>query len=122
MFFFGVIVSDVIFFGNVFNLFHIPMWGVIAYFYRFSWGTQILLYFANVIMAIWQEPEERSILSILLIPILLFVYSKLWIVVLANAVIKIIGDAFRHREAAWDKTVHTAEATLPGSEPQENKR
>ena len=114
--------SDVVFFGNVFNLFHIPIWGPIGYIFHFSWGAQILFYFADVIMAIWQEPEERSILSILYIPILLFVYSKLWIVVIVNTVIKIIGDVFHHREAAWDKTVHTAEATHPEPSLQEKKQ
>ena len=120
--FFGVIVSDVVLIGNAFNLFHIPTWGVaVGLVFRFSWGTQILLYFLNVILAIWQEPEERTIISVLLIPILLFGYSKLWIVVIANAVIKMIGDAIHRREAAWDKTVHVAETISPESARQGKK-
>ena len=117
--FFGVIVSDVLFFGNVFDLFHVPMSGAFGYMFRFSWGTQILLYFANVIMAIWQEPEERSVISLLCIPILLFGYSKLWIVVIVNAIRKIIGDEIRHREAEWDKTTHNAEAVGIESAPRD---
>ena len=52
---------------------------------------------------------------------MLAIYFVLFFGVIVSDVI-FFGDAFRHREAEWDKTVHTAEATLPGSEPQENKR
>ncbi|MBQ7599708.1 MAG: hypothetical protein IJU57_03435 [Clostridia bacterium] len=90
--------------------------------FRFSWGTQILLYFLNVILAVWQEPEERTVLSVLLIPVLLFGYSKLWIVAITNAVIKMTGDAIHRREASWDKTVLVAEAVSTGSAGQEKKQ
>ena len=115
MLFFGVVFSDFVFICNVFNVFHISMNTLIGYVYRFSWITQILFYFSIAALAIWQEPDERSISSALLMPVLLFVYAKLWIVIIICAAVKAAVDRIRRKSAVWDKTEHLAEESCTES-------
>lgn len=113
MLFGGVIFSDVAFIGGIFGLFRLPPDGVFPFVYRLSWVTQIVLYLSVALIAILQEREERNAVSVLLIPLLLLVYSRLWIVIILRALFKIVRDAAGHREASWDKTEHLAEKPLP---------
>ena len=68
------------------------------------------------VLALWQEKEERNPVSALLIPLLLFGYSKIWIVIIICAAIKMIKDAVNHRESSWDKTEHLAEKATVNTE------
>ncbi len=112
MLFCGVLFSDLIFIGGLTGLIKIPMSGLLSFAYRFSWIIQLVLYFAMAVIAIWQEKEERTVSSALMIPLLLFGYAKFWIVIIICAVSKKIGDKLHHRQGSWDKTEHLAEKNL----------
>ncbi|MBQ7669140.1 MAG: glycosyltransferase family 2 protein [Clostridia bacterium] len=120
MLFGGVVFSDIAFIGGLFGFFRFPSTGVFSAIYQISWITQIVLYLSVALIAILQEKEERNAASILLIPVMLLVYSRLWIVIIIRAVFKMIRDAAKHREASWDKTEHLAEKAFP--EPAHSAR
>lgn len=105
-----VLISDTMFFGHIFGFLHIDVANkTIGAIYHYSWPVQILAYFIMTIMAVWQEKEERTFLSIILLPVLLFGYGRLWMIVIVCALARMINDAIHHRKASWDKTDHPAE-------------
>lgn len=107
----SLICSDTIFILGILELCHVTLGG----FSTLLWGMAILLFVLNVLITLSVEKNEFSADNALLILVMLFTYSKMWVAVVINAVIKSIQDAVFHKEVVWDKTERfdeTANATI----------
>lgn len=101
----SLILSDAIFFLGVLGFVHVTLGG----FSTLLWGMAIVMFVANVMMTLSTERNEFSIESALLVLLMLFTYSKMWVFVVGKAVWMTIEDALFHREVKWDKTVRYEE-------------
>lgn len=101
----SLICSDWIFFSGVLGYTHVNIGG----FSTLLWGMAILVFVVNVMITIALEKNEFNIQTALLILLMLFTYSKMWVVVVANAIIKSISDVIFKKEVVWDKTERYAE-------------
>ena len=68
------------------------------------WGMAILLFVLNVLITLSVEKNEFSFESALLVLLMLFTYSKLWVAVVVNAIYLSLQDKIYHKEVVWDKT------------------
>ena len=64
----------------------------------------ILLFLLNVLLTLSVEKNEFNLESALLILLMLFSYSKMWVSVVVYALILSVQDKIYHKEAIWDKT------------------
>jgi cellulose synthase/poly-beta-1,6-N-acetylglucosamine synthase-like glycosyltransferase len=102
----SLIISDVVFFAGVLGYVNISLSG----FSTTLWVMAILVFVLNVLITLSMEENEFNMQSVGLIILMLFSYSKLWVAVVINAIIKSLTDHVFKREAKWDKTVRYAEA------------
>ncbi len=96
----SLICSDTIFFLSVLGFAHVTLGG----FSTLLWVMAILVFVLNVLITLAVEKNEFNLESALLILLMLFTYSKLWVVVVANAAIQSINDSIFKREVKWYKT------------------
>jgi len=96
----ALICSDAIFVLGILGLCHVTLAG----FSTLLWGMAILLFVLNVLITLAVEKNEFNLQSALLIVLMLFTYSKLWVAVVINAGISSMQDKIYHKEAVWDKT------------------
>lgn len=97
----SLICSDVIFVSGILGLSHVTLGG----FSTLLWGMAILLFELNVLITLAVEKNEFNFVSAMLILLMLFTYSKLWVAVVIYAVILSIQDKIYKKEVVWDKTV-----------------
>ena len=82
------------------------------------WGMAIAVFVANVMITLAVERGEFNAGSAALVLIMLFTYSKLWVLVVLYSIWLTIADKVFHKEVKWDKTVRyeeTAQEKAPGS-------
>lgn len=96
----SLICSDLIFVLGILGLCHVTLGG----FSTLLWGMAILLFVLNVLITLAVEKNEFSFESAMLILLMLFTYSKMWVAVVINAVYLSIQDKVYHKEVVWDKT------------------
>jgi len=96
----SLICSDAIFVLGVLGLCYVTLGG----FSTMLWGMAILLFVLNVLIALSVEKNEFSFESVMLILLMLFTYSKLWVAVVVNAALLSIQDKVFDKEMVWDKT------------------
>lgn len=101
----SLIISDSIFLLGILGYVHISLGG----FSTLLWGMAIVVFVANVMMTLVTEKNEFSLQSVLLVLLMLFTYSKLWVFVVLNSIRAYISDSLFHKEAKWDKTVRYEE-------------
>ena len=96
----SLICSDGIFILGILGLCHVTLGG----FSTLLWGMAILLFILNVLITLAVEKNEFSFESALLILLMLFTYSKMWVAVVINAAYLSVQDKIFHKEVVWDKT------------------
>jgi cellulose synthase/poly-beta-1,6-N-acetylglucosamine synthase-like glycosyltransferase len=110
----ALICSDLIFVMSVLGFAHVTLGG----FSILLWFMAILVFVLNVLITLAVEKNEFSLQSALLILLMLFTYSKMWVFVVVNAIIKTLSDYIFKKEAKWYKTqryVETSKKIKPGS-------
>lgn len=106
----SLIFSDIIFVSGILGFVHVFLSG----FSTTLWVMAIMVFVLNVMITLAVEENEFSLQSAFLVLIMLFSYSKLWVAVVVNAIIKSISDAIFKREVKWDKTVRYVETAGNG--------
>ncbi|MGB8450890.1 MAG: glycosyltransferase [Anaerocolumna sp.] len=101
----SLIISDIIFLSGVLGFIHVSISG----FSTVLWGMAILVFVLNMLITMAVEENEFNFESAVLIFIMLFTYSKLWVAVVLNSIVQSIGDTMYKREVKWEKTVRYAE-------------
>lgn len=101
----SLICSDTIFVLSVLGFAHVTLGG----FSMLLWVMAILVFVLNVLITLAVEKNEFNMESALLILLMLFTYSKLWVIVVGNAVIQSLNDAIFKREVKWYKTERSIE-------------
>ncbi len=96
----SLICSDAIFLLGILGFCHVTLGG----FSTLLWGMAILLFLLNVLLTLSVEKNEFNFESALLILLMLFTYSKMWVAVVANALYLSVQDKLFHKEVVWDKT------------------
>ncbi|OPX44909.1 poly-beta-1,6-N-acetyl-D-glucosamine synthase [Ruminiclostridium hungatei] len=115
----SLVCSDLIFFLSVMGFAHVTLGG----FSSILWIMAILVFILNVLITLAVEKNEFNLESAFLILIMLFTYSKLWVVVVVNAVIQSANDAIFKREVKWYKTERTIETNKgPGEIANDHKK
>jgi hypothetical protein len=98
-------VSDLIFFLGILGYVHVNLSG----FSYILWAMAILVFFLNMLITLANEEHEFNLRSAFLILLMLFTYSKLWVVIVLRAIWMSVADSLFKRTAKWDKTVRYAE-------------
>ena len=96
----SLICSDTIFLLGILELCHVTLGG----FSTLLWGMAILLFVLNVLITLAVEKNEFNLENTLLVLLMLFTYSKMWVAVVVNAIILSIQDKLYHKDVVWDKT------------------
>jgi cellulose synthase/poly-beta-1,6-N-acetylglucosamine synthase-like glycosyltransferase len=96
----SLICSDIIFVLGIMGFCHVTLAG----FSTLLWSMAIILFLLNVLLTLSVEQNEFNIESALLILLMLFTYSKMWVAVVVNSLILSIQDKIYHKEVVWDKT------------------
>ncbi len=109
----SLVCSDMIFILSVLGFAHVTLGG----FSSALWLMAILVFVLNVLITLAVEKNEFNMESALLILLMLFTYSKLWVVVVLNALVQSANDAIFKREIKWYKTERSIENNR---EPGEN--
>ena len=72
------------------------------------WVLACVLFECNVMLTLSMEKNEFNVLSALLVLLMLFTYSKLWVVVVLCAFWKMIRMRLTHTKVTWYKTERSA--------------
>ena len=97
----ALVISDSLFLLGILGFVHVTLGG----FSSLLWGMAIVVFVVNVMVTLATERDEFSVQSALLVFLMLFTYSKMWVFVVLNALWQSIKDKLFHREVVWDKTV-----------------
>ena len=97
----ALVISDSLFLLGILGFVHVTLGG----FSSLLWGMAIVVFVVNVMVTLATERDEFSVQSALLVLLMLFTYSKMWVFVVLNALWQSIKDKLFHREVVWDKTV-----------------
>ncbi|MHB8061975.1 MAG: glycosyltransferase family 2 protein [Ruminiclostridium sp.] len=101
----SLICSDTIFILSVLGFAHATLGG----FSTLLWVMAVLVFVLNVLITLAVEKNEFNLESALLILVMLFTYSKLWVVVVLNAALQSLNDAIFKHEVKWYKTERSIE-------------
>jgi len=96
----SLICSDAIFLLGILGFVHTTLGGSST----LLWGMAIIVFVLNVLITLAVEKNEFNATSALLIVVMLFTYSKMWVLVVGNALIQTAKDTIFKREVVWDKT------------------
>lgn len=96
----SLICSDIIFISGILGYTHVTLGG----FSTLLWEMAIAVFVLNVLITLAVEKNEFSLQSALLILLMLFTYSKMWVLVVINAIMKSISANINKKEVIWDKT------------------
>lgn len=112
----SLICSDMIFLFGILGFAHVTLSG----FSTLLWIMAIVVFVVNIMITLAMEKNEFNLVSIGLVFLMLFTYSKLWVAVVAWAIYLSITDKLFKREVKWDKTVRYVEgnADAGGDEKQ----
>lgn len=111
----SLIISDSIFVLGLLGFVHVTLGG----FSTLLWGMAILVFVVNVMITLVTEKNEFSLESALLVLLMLFTYSKMWVLVVGKAIWLSITDQVFHKEVVWDKTVRYDEQAGAGDDQEE---
>ena len=78
-------------------------------FFAKLWPVTILIYVWIVLVSLIGDREEFNVYNALLILIMLFTYSKMWVIVVMYAFYLNIKDRICKRQPVWYKTVRYSE-------------
>lgn len=101
----ALVCSDTIFVLGLLGFLHVTLAG----FSMLLWGMAILVFVANVMITLAAEKNEFSMESALLVLLMLFTYSKMWVFVVLKALWLTMQDVIFKKEVKWDKTVRYVE-------------
>ncbi|MDD4075792.1 MAG: glycosyltransferase [Eubacteriales bacterium] len=96
----SLLFSDFMLLGDLTGILH----STLAGFSILLWLMAILLFVVGTFVTILTEPGEMSLSNFLLIILMYFTYSKLWMVVAFAGLLQYIGDMVLKRETKWYKT------------------
>jgi cellulose synthase/poly-beta-1,6-N-acetylglucosamine synthase-like glycosyltransferase len=100
LFFMGVIVSDVLFVTNMFVDLHLQV-GIVA---MILWILAYFLYVTEVMIALSIERTELNVKNFLIVLLMYFTYSQLWIVLVVYALYLEFKRGVFRQELTWYKT------------------
>lgn len=100
----ALVCSDIIFVLGVLGLSGLSLGGLSS----FLWGLACLLFVLNMLMTLALEKNEFSFTSTCLILLMLFTYSKMWVVVVVRAAYMIIRQTITKKRIVWYKTERTS--------------
>ena len=96
----SVVISDIIFILSVFNLVEIT----IPFNFLIIWILSYILFILQVSITLSMEKGEGDLKNILLVGLMYFTYSQLWLIVALKGMFGYFSDAIHKREAKWYKT------------------
>ena len=96
----SVVISDIIFVLSLFKLvsIHIPFNFLII------WILSYILFILQVSITLSMEKGEGDLQNILLVALMYFTYSQMWLLVAIKGMFGYFSDAIHKREAKWYKT------------------
>lgn len=100
LFFFGVIVSDLLFVVNLFTDLHLNV-GIVS---TILWILAYFLYITEVLIALGIEKTELNTRNVLIVSLMYFTYSQLWIILVINALFMEVKRVLFKQEIKWYKT------------------
>lgn len=96
----SVVISDFIFILSLSNLAEIN----IPFNFMIIWILSYILFILQVSITLSMEKGEGSLNNILLVALMYFTYSQLWLIVALKGMFGYFSDAIHKREAKWYKT------------------
>ena len=96
----SVVISDIIFVLSLFNLVEIS----IPFNFLIIWVLSYILFIIQVSITLTMEKGEGDISNILLVALMYFTYSQMWLLVAIKGMFGYFSDAIHKREAKWYKT------------------
>lgn len=96
----SVVISDIIFVLSLFNLVEIS----IPFNFLIIWALSYILFIIQVSITLTMEKGEGDVSNILLVALMYFTYSQMWLFVAIKGMISYFSDAIHKREAKWYKT------------------
>lgn len=96
----SVIISDIIFVLSLFNLVEIS----IPFNFLIIWILSYILFIIQVSITLTMEKGEDDISNILLVALMYFTYSQMWLLVAIKGMFSYFSDLIHKREAKWYKT------------------
>jgi cellulose synthase/poly-beta-1,6-N-acetylglucosamine synthase-like glycosyltransferase len=97
VFFFAILLSDLLFLLCVVDLIFIPVLGP----YNQVWVVAVILFVMEILLALSREKDEDTFVNALLTLFMYFTYCQLWIVVVLRG---FYDDFILKREMKWAKT------------------
>jgi cellulose synthase/poly-beta-1,6-N-acetylglucosamine synthase-like glycosyltransferase len=97
VFFFAIVISDLLFFISLFGLISIPLPGP----YTYVWIMAIVLFVFEIMLAISFDKEDTKS-NLFLIILMYFTYCQMWIYVMLRA---FYIENIKKEEHTWDKTI-----------------
>jgi cellulose synthase/poly-beta-1,6-N-acetylglucosamine synthase-like glycosyltransferase len=107
VFFFAIVVSDVLFIVSVANLVSISLPGP----YTFVWIMAFFLFLAEIMLAVSYDGEDRP-RNLWLVILMYFSYCQFWIYIVVKAMYL---DYVKKEKRTWTKTIRFDLPTPPGS-------
>lgn len=96
----SLVLSDVVFLGNLIGWIHISLAG----FSTILWVMAIVLFTIGTFITLTTEKGEMGLSNLLVILLMYFTYTKLWMIVAVYGLIKYTQDVVLKRETKWYKT------------------
>ena len=96
----SVIISDIIFVLNILNLVEIS----IPFNFWIIWILSYILFILQVSITLSMEKGEGDLINILLVALMYFTYSQMWLFVAIKGMFGYLADVINKREAKWYKT------------------
>lgn len=106
VFFFAIVISDLIFISSVSGLIAIPLPGP----YTLVWIMAVVLFLAEIMLALSYDREDGPV-ALLLAALMYLTYCQLWLVVVVRA---FWMDVVRREKMTWAKTVRFSVEEVPG--------
>lgn len=100
LFLFSVLVSDIIFILGLFNIVEIT----IPFSFFLVWLLSYILFILQVSITLTLEKGEGGLKNILLVALMYFTYSQLWLFVAVKGIIEHLKDVLFKREVKWYRT------------------
>lgn len=96
----SVVISDIIFVLSIFNLVEIN----IPFNFLVIWILSYILFILQVSITLSMEKGEGDLQNIVLVALMYFTYSQMWLIVALKGMFGYFSDAIHKREAKWYKT------------------
>lgn len=101
----ALVCSDTIFVLGILGYAHVSLGGLST----LVWVLACILFECNVMLTLSLEKNEFSLESALIVILMLFSYSKLWVVVVLRALYMTIKKVLTNTEVTWYKTERSAD-------------